>query len=54
MEEKFQYTKSKLVADLERSEKEHGLTFIAFYMSIKFGDFGLFNGITIKRLINSA
>ena len=36
-----------------RSYKYHGVTYISFSRATIFGDFGLFNGITRNRLINS-
>ena len=45
--------KGKVVADLGRSEKEHGLTYTAFSRITNFTNFGLFNGITMNRLITS-
>ena len=48
-----QSIKGKVVADLGRSGKEHGLNYISFYRATIFGDFGIFNEITRNRLINS-
>ena len=47
------HIKDKLVADLGRSDKEHGLTYIDLSRATIFGDFGIFNGITRSSLINS-
>ena len=48
-----QTIKGKVVADLGWSEKEHGLTYNIFSGATIFSDFGIFNGITTNRLINS-
>ena len=47
------YIKVKVIADLGISFKEHGLDYTSFFRATKFGYFGLFNGITSNRLINS-
>ena len=45
--------KVKFIDDFGRSDKDHGMKFNAFYRSTIFFYFGIFNGITGIRLINS-
>ena len=48
-----QSIEGKVLSELGISENDHGLTYTSFSRITKFGDFGLFNGITSNRLINS-